>query len=132
MPYALALAELVTCNDDIKPGSDISPIFKLYDLAKMYSNTDMCDAVQAACVSSRDDDATGLVRAANILRNYTLKTDCTFQGNFCNECQVDSVPKSLISIISMIQHGPGMVNQCENTQTVLSLAQFMQYNYYKR
>ena len=73
-----------------------------------------------------------LVKAAHILRRDMLKTDFIFKGNLSNNRQVELVPESLISMISIILHGSGMVNKCENTQTVISLAQFMQYSCHKR
>ena len=54
------------------------------------------------------DDAICPARAAKIVRRDMLKLQYTFTGTFTKDCQVKSVPSSLLTLISMIHRGPSI------------------------
>ena len=53
-----------------------------------------------------DLDAMSLARAAHIVRREILNTKNTFNGSFPPECQSNSIPASLLSLLGMIVKGP--------------------------
>lgn len=59
---------------------------------------DVGSALRKACDSDfdDDDDAICLARAAKIVRRDMLKLQSTFTGTFDKDCQVKSVPHSLV------------------------------------
>ena len=65
---------------------------------------------------------------------FSNVTDC-FEGSFKENCQNDSVPKSLLSLIQMILYGPNIEDQTTNStrlQASLSISQLIKYNSYIR
>ena len=54
----------------------------------------------------RDSDAWCLARAAHIVRKDILKVDNCFNGKFSPECQKNSIPASLLSLVGMLIKGP--------------------------
>ncbi len=66
---------------------------------------DVGSALRKACDSDYDDDAICLARAAKIVRRDMLKLQSTFTGTFDKDCQVKSVPHSLLTLVSMIHQG---------------------------
>ena len=172
MSHGLALAELITFIEDTKQLSDVSPVFRLSELAARYEETlasfgvtdnavnvthlknrilaqlptlraqksgrnillifdeDIGIAIKSACVNG-DDDAIVLLRAANILRRDMLTVNSSFTGTFNDNCQDDSVPQSLISMVCMILSGTGS-KAAKSNQTVLSLSQLLQFNCIKK
>ncbi len=72
---------------------------------------DVGSALRIACNSDYDDDAICLARAAKIVRKDMLKLQSTFTGTFSKDCQVKSVPSSLLPLVSMINRGPSIKAQ---------------------
>ena len=95
---------------------------------------DVDSALRKACDSDYDDDATCLARAAKIVRRDMLKLQSTFTGTFDKDCQVKSVPRSLLTLVSMIHRGPSIKAQGVDgfSQATLSVAQLLQYNCFVR
>ena len=93
-------------------------------------NKDLGSALRKACVRDYDDEAICLTKAANIVRREMLKLQATFTGSFDVNCQVKSVPQSLLALVAMILDGPNIESQgCDGvTQATASLAQLLQYN----
>ena len=82
-----------------------------------------------------DNEAMHLARAATIVRREMMMIENSFDGSFDQNCQQNSVPKSLISLVNMILYGPNIKTQANNanaTQAGLSMAQLLQYNSYLR
>ena len=69
---------------------------------------DVGSAPHKKCDSDYDDDAICPARAAKIVRRDMLKLQSTFTGTFTKDCQVKSVPSSLLPLISMIHRGPSI------------------------
>ena len=65
-------------------------------------------ALRKACESHYDDDAICLARVAKIVRKDMLKLQSTFTGILSKDCQVKSVPSSLLTLVSMIHRGPSI------------------------
>ena len=57
---------------------------------------------------SCDEEAIHLARAASILRKDIFSKKCQFDGSFEQECQLKSVPASLLSLVNMILYGPSI------------------------
>jgi len=69
---------------------------------------DVGSALRKVCDSDYDDDAICLARAAKTVRKDMLKLQSTFTGTFDKDCQVKSVPHSLLTLVSMIHRGPSI------------------------
>ena len=63
-----------------------------------------------ACEQDADSDGIHLARAANIVRRDMLKMTTSFSGSFDTLCQEESVPNSLIALVSMILNGHSFVS----------------------
>ena len=59
-----------------------------------------------------------------------LKLEANFTGSFDKDCQIKSVPQSLLAFVSMILNGPNIKSQelDDVPQITLSMAQLLQYN----
>ena len=175
----IALAELVIFIEDSRSEEDVGPIYKLADLADMYTSrlnqllgahvigrvhtTRLKDRILAmvpdlqeykqgrdillafkddvamALRRAREDcdnEAMHLARAATIVRRDMMAVENNFNGSFDHDCQHNSVPKSLLSLVNMLLYGPNIKNQASNanytTQTGITIAQLLLYNSYSR
>ena len=88
---------------------------------------DVGSALRKACDLDSDDDAICLARAANIVRRDMLKLQSTFTGTFGSDCQMKSVPHSLLTLVSMIHSGPSIITRGADgfSQATLSVAQLL-------
>ena len=61
-----------------------------------------------------------------------LEKKTSFTGTFKNNCQKNSVPQCLYSLVNMILRGPNIHNQTENksTQATSTISQLLQLNSY--
>lgn len=93
-------------------------------------DTDVGLALRKACEKDSDDEAMCLAAAANIVRRDMFQQQSVFTGSFDPECQVKSVPQSLLSLVSMVLNGPNIKSSDGEglSQATLSIAQLMQYN----
>ena len=93
-------------------------------------DNDIGHALRDACVDDDDDEAICLAKAADIIRRDMLKKNAQFDGSFLSGCQEDSVPRNLVSLISMIMDGPNITKKetQEARQSALSIAQILKYN----
>lgn len=75
-----------------------------------------------------------LARAANIVRRDMVEMQTIFSGSFDPDCQVKSVPQSLITLVSMIQDGLNIRYQSGDgiTQPTLTISQLLLFNSSKR
>lgn len=94
----------------------------------------MGSALRKACDVDYDDEAICMARAAKIVIRDMLKLQSTFTGTFDKDCQVKSVPHSLLALVSMIHSGPSIKSQGVDglSQATLSVAQLLQYNSFVR
>ena len=108
-----------------KKGRDIMLVF----------NHDVSDAFGKACKKDADNDALHLAKAAEIVRRDMLKMKPEFNGSFDSQCQVDSVPTSLQTLVSMILYGSKKISESNSTsisQAALTISQLLMFNTFTR
>ena len=94
---------------------------------------DLGTAVHKACKQDADNDAIILARAANIVRRDMFKMKSEFTGSFGAHCQEESVPASLLALVTMVLKGPNIKVQGEaatrtSSQPARSVSQLIMYN----
>ena len=85
-------------------------------------------ALRQMCDLDADSDAVHLARAAKIVRKDILKMKLQFNGSFDARCQEESVPASLLVLVSMVLHGPNIKSQSSTmttSQSALTLSQLL-------
>ena len=176
--HGIAFAELVSYMEEARVDNLIAPIFKLSDLANLYSNRleqlgtklsgrvhstklknrilahfpnmeshpqgrdvilifkeDVGAALGKACEHDADSDAVHLARAATIVRRDMFQMKMEFNGSFHTKCQEQSVPPSLLALVTMVLNGPNIKSQSSSSsvfQPALSLSQLLLFNSSKR
>ena len=99
-----------------KQGRDVVLIF----------NEDVGAALGKACEHDADNEAVHLARAANIVRRDMFKTKQDFNGSFGTHCQEESVPVSLLALVSMVLYGTNITAQSSSAfmpQPALTISQ---------
>ena len=76
----------------------------------------------------RDSDAWCLARAAHRVRKDILKVENSFNGKFSPECQKNSIPASLLSLVGMLIKGPTTKIDPSNNQACVSVSQRIVFN----
>ena len=97
--------------------------------------TDLANALQKAHKEDSDEEAMHLAKAAIIVRKEMFTQKYKFDGSFESNCQANSVPPSLVSLVNMILYGPNIEMQAStltNSQSGLTISQLLQYNSYHR
>ena len=96
----------------------------------LMANHDIGQALRKACHHDADNDAVHLARAAKIVRKDMFKVKQNFDGSFGRTCQEDSVPASLLALVSMVLNGPNIQGQSSSStsQPVLTIAQLLIHN----
>ena len=97
---------------------------------------DVGTILQNAYTEDSDDEGTYLTNTANVIRREILNSTVSFEGQFDENCQATSVPKALVTLLSMIMNGSQLTleNQHDNVynqQACLSVAQLLVFNTYK-
>ena len=91
---------------------------------------DVGTAIKTAC--DHDSDAILLARAAQLVRKEMFDKIFHFDGSFKPECQQNSVPTSLLSLVNMILKGPNIEQQSKidtvGTSAALSISQLLMFN----
>ena len=77
---------------------------------------------------NRDSEALILARAAMIIRREILQVSNTFNGEFAEYCQKDSVPRSLPTLLDMIMKGPTTERDPTENLACLTIAQLVVFN----
>lgn len=98
-------------------------------------NEDIGHALKNLYEQDFDSQAMILSQAAKIIRQDVLNTTSKFNGTFASNCQRESVPESLKTLIGMILGGPDIQTQSSNmieAQTTLSISQLIIFNSTKR
>lgn len=87
-------------------------------------------SLRRSCQLGDESEAVLLSRAANIIRQDMLRKKCEpFSGSFTEDCQENSVPQSLLMLISMILYGTSIKDNASYlSQPALSLSQLITYN----
>ena len=65
------------------------------------------------------------------LRNELSNTNDSCNGSFTSNCQDKSIPRKLVTLVSLIIEGCGVENT-EYSQQALTIAQLTQTNFHKR
>ena len=96
----------------------------------LIANHDIGQALRKACHHDADNDAVHLARAAKIVRSDMCKVKQNFDGSFGRTYQKDSVPASLLALVSMVLNGPNIQEQSSSStsQPVLTIAQLLMHN----
>lgn len=105
----------------IKQGREVLLVF----------NEDVGNALGKACEYDADNDAVYLARAATIVRKEMFKSKNSFNGSFDTECQENSVPASLLALVSMVINGTNiktLTNDTPKVQSALTISQLLMYN----
>ena len=95
-------------------------------------------AIQYALNSDMDEDAVKLSNAAQLIRKEMFEMSYKFSGSFEDDCELNSVPQSLISLVHMILEGGSSFDENEinyNTQRkriTVAIAQLLQFNSVKK
>lgn len=75
-----------------------------------------------------------LAKASEIVRREMFTEHPAFSGHFNRDYIVDYVPRCLVELVSMIEHGPGIKSQIENglTKSDFAIAQLLYFNTHKK
>ena len=92
-------------------------------------DTDLGLALRKACEKDSDDEAMCLAAAANTVRRAMFQQQAVFTGSFDRECQIKSVPQSLISLVSMILNGPSIKSETVEDHSSSFGTLLSSYNY---
>ena len=96
-------------------------------------NGDVGAILRKACEHDADGDAVHLARAATLVRRDMFSKKMEFNGSFSTTCQEQSVPNSLVALVTMVLNGPNIKSRSSNvSQAALSLSQLLLYNSVKR
>ncbi|KAI8503415.1 hypothetical protein Bbelb_192360 [Branchiostoma belcheri] len=85
--------------------------------------------------NDRDEQSVAMTKIANMIRLEIFDQKVEFSGYFDHDSQVESVPRSLLSLVGMIINGSNITHQTYDanlSQPVLSIAQLLMYNCVKR
>ena len=100
-------------------------VFLVYD-------EDIGAVLQFDVENSDDSNAVHLAKAAQIVRKDMLEKKQNFDGTFTSSCQKDSVPTSLLALVTMILEGPNIQDQTdlETTESdiALRISQLLLFN----
>ena len=95
-------------------------------------NEDIAAVLKKATENNIDSEAMLIAKAANIIRRDLLNMEKSkFRGTFEANCQEDSVPQSLRSLIEMIMGGASIETQSSNVvenQAALTVSQLIRFN----
>lgn len=94
-------------------------------------NEDVGAALWKACEQDADNDCVHLARAASIVRREMFKMKQGFTGSFDAQCQEESVPPLLLSLVAMVLYGPNIKTQSSSSslpQPALTLSQLLMHN----
>ena len=82
------------------------------------------------CQFDNDLEALHLSKAAQIVRRDLFKLGNAFNGSFAKDCQVNSVPNSLLALVHVILEGPTIDDQSKLSfvPAALSIAQLHVFN----
>ena len=86
-------------------------------------------AMRKAVEFDADTDAIHLARAATIVRRKIFNHKTCFRVAFDSHCQEQSVPNSLVALVSMVLYGPNIKTQSRHaTIYTKQLSQLLMFN----
>ena len=94
-------------------------------------NEDIGTVLNNAYGRDFDDEGMILSQAARIVRRSMSETKYSFNGTFGKDCQSQSVPGLLLSLVKMILSGSSIKKDSDHineAQAALTIAQLLQYN----
>ena len=91
------------------------------------SNEDIGTALRQVCERDIDNDAYILAQAARIVRKEIMNTTIKFDGTFSTSCQVEGLPQSLQTLVTMLCDGANITEQslAIQNQAQLSICQLI-------
>ena len=93
----------------------------------------LAQTLHKACQYDADADGMHLVRAAQIVRRELFAKEHLFTGRFSPDCEVESVSKSLLTLVQFILEGPCIDDANEHcSRAALSLAELITFNSVKK
>ena len=92
---------------------------------------DAANVVIAENIMTMDEFGKSIHTIAAELRNELSNTNNSFNGSFTSNCQDKSIPRKLVTLVSLIIDGRGVENT-EYSQQALTIAQLIQTNFHKR
>ena len=105
-----------------------------YDIILAF-NKDIGTALSRVCETDEFENGLILSKAADIVRKEMLAMKNSFSGTFDKDCQLKSVPFSLLNLVTMIIKGTGIENfsktdteHCEIDKAALSISQLVMFN----
>lgn len=92
---------------------------------------DVGPAIALACSY---DDTMHMAKSAKLMRTQMKEHETKFSGSFSADNIQSSVPKALLELVCMIEHGPDIQSQLDNkmTKSDLAIAQLLMYNYHSK
>ena len=78
-------------------------------------NDNIGDALFQAYEQTYDDEAIILAKAAKIVSQEMFDTKSIFTGTFNDQCQRESVPQSLMTLVAMLLGGSNIEKEMKNT-----------------
>ena len=79
-------------------------------------------ALQFSVENSDDSNAVHLAKSAPIARKDMLEKKQNFDGTFTSSCQKDSVPTSLLALVTIMLEGPNKQDQTDLETTESDIA----------
>jgi hypothetical protein len=109
---------------------DLKPFQKGREVLLVFEK-DVGPALVSACDYS---DAMYLAKASEIVRREIFAEHSKFSGHFDRDFLVDSVPRCLVELVPMIEHGLDIKSQIENglAKSDFAIAQLLYFNSHKR
>lgn len=104
------------------------------DVFLAYSD-DVGTVLRQGYKADRDELSVMMTKIAHTIRNDIFLQKVTFSGSFDQMSQVESVPQSLLSLVSMLINGSNITDQTRNinlSQPVLTIAQLVVFNSIKK
>ncbi|CAC5399642.1 unnamed protein product [Mytilus coruscus] len=92
---------------------------------------DIGPALRRAYEEDYDSNYMQIYKAVKIVRSDMMATSSEFNGTFAANCQEKSVPRSLLTLVNMLQYGPDITTDSFSQET-LSIAQMLIFNSHKR
>ena len=77
--------------------------------------SDVCDVIGKAHFNENpDNDAMHLAKAAALIRKDIFSNKYSFNGSFESNCQLGSIPLSLLSFVNILLYGPNVDIQTDS------------------
>ncbi|CAG2246148.1 unnamed protein product [Mytilus edulis] len=157
--HGIAFSELVSYINETRSCDETISVYKLSDLCKLYTERITClgadvssrvnnaykqglenilafkddigPALKRVCLEDFDNEFVNISKAATFVRKDIFASNSEFKGTFPKGYQEASVPKSLLTLVSMIQFGPNIQDR-SYSQSTLTIAHLLMYSCTKK